>query len=190
VSIVSVPIVSCFREFQQPDDWQKQVSFKTRPVVGVSRWEAMAFCRWAGVRLLTEAQWERAARGTTGRKYPWGNEPPDKDRANFTFNVGHPTAVGVYLLGATADGIHDLAGNVWEWCHDGWADYPKQAVSNPCVMDATGGRVIRGGSWGNDSQYCRSADRNALVPACRSAVLGFRVAAIPLGSVPENRAER
>jgi formylglycine-generating enzyme required for sulfatase activity len=170
--------VSCFREFQQPDDWQKQVSFKTRPVVGVSWWEAMAFCRWAGVRLLTEAQWERAARGTTGRKYPWGNEPPDKDRASFGDNVGHPTAVGVYLLGATADGIHDLAGNVWEWCHDGWADYPRQGVSNPCVMDWASGRVSRGGSWANFARCCRSAYRRGSLPADRAGNLGFRVSPV------------
>jgi formylglycine-generating enzyme required for sulfatase activity len=125
--------------------------YPSRPVVGVSWFEATAFCAWAGVRLPTEAQWERAARGTTGRKFPWGDQPPDESRLNFApdwnANVGHPTPVGIYPLGNTPEGICDLAGNVWEWCADWFAGYPQKAASNPTGPESGESRVFRGGSW-------------------------------------------
>jgi formylglycine-generating enzyme required for sulfatase activity len=167
-----------FGEYSEPDEWERQVSCPSRPVVGVSWWEAKAFCAWAraGVRLATEAEWERAARGTKGRKYPWGNEAIDEQRANYYGGPNHPTPVGIYPLGNTPEGICDLAGNVWEWCEDGFAEYTAESALNS-RGDAGGSfRVYRGGSWRDDAGYCRAAFRDGLVPSGRDGRLGFRLA--------------
>ena len=125
-------------------------------MVNVSWYEAAAYCAWAGCRLLTEAEWERAARGTVGRKYPWGNQAAEPSRLNFgASQIGHPTPVGIYPLGATPDGIHELAGNVWEWCADSYAAYPSEAVSNPRGPKQATARVPRGGSWADVAGSCR-----------------------------------
>jgi formylglycine-generating enzyme required for sulfatase activity len=170
-----------FGKNSEPDEWERQVAYPSRPVVGVSWWEAKAFCAWAGFRLATEAEWERAARGTKGRKYPWGNEPIDEQRANYAKkfgqpNIGHPTPVGIYPLGSTPEGICDLAGNVWEWCEDGFAEYTAESVANPCGDPGGSGRVLRGGSWANDAWSCRAACRDWIDPSGRDVFLGFRLA--------------
>ncbi len=138
-----------FGQFSEPDDWESQLQYPSRPVVNVSWYEAAAFCAWAGFQLPTEAQWERAARGTEGRKYPWGDEEADPQRLNFEDKIGHPTPVGIYPLGNTPEGICDMAGNVGEWCQDWYGDYPAEAVSNPHGPSRGSVRVIRGGGWGN-----------------------------------------
>ena len=89
------------------------------PVVYVSWNDAQSFCEWAGLFLPTEQQWEKAARGTDGRMYPWGKDPPTTDLCNFNSNVGDTTPVGRYSpQGDSPYGIVDMAGNVWEWCED------------------------------------------------------------------------
>jgi formylglycine-generating enzyme required for sulfatase activity len=165
-----------------PVGWDEQLLHPSRPVTGVSWHEAVAFCVWAGMRLPAEAEWERAARGTTGRKFPWGNESIDGMRANFAPNfrpdVGHASPVGIYPLGSTPEGICDLAGNVWGWCQDWWDEkfYSKSPGENPIGPMKATGRVIRGGSWGNNASNCRSAHRSGYGPGLRSNYLGFRVA--------------
>jgi serine/threonine-protein kinase len=136
----------------------------------------MAFCVWAGVRLPTEAEWERAARGTAGRKYPWGDEPINEQRANYGGGPRHPTPVGIYPLGNTPDGICDFAGNVWEWCEDWFAEYTADSVSNPHGAPGGSLRVIRGGGWGYGAGHCRSAYRFRGEPSVRGDDLGFRLA--------------
>jgi formylglycine-generating enzyme required for sulfatase activity len=120
-----------FGQFPAPDDWEQQVEYPSRPVVSVSWWEAMAYCAWARCRLPTEAEWERAARGTEARRYPWGIDEPDAARTNYGGNMGHPTPVGIYPLDVTPDSVLDMGGNVWEWCLDGGAEYKAQSVINP-----------------------------------------------------------
>lgn len=178
-----------FGQFTEPEDWDTQVAYPSRPVVGVSWWEAAAYCAWAayctgaGVRLPTEAEWERAARGSEAeaRKYPWGSQSPDESRTNYDMNIGHATPVGIYPLDQTPDGICDLGGNVLEWCWDWQGPYPEEAVSNPRGATAATGRVIRGGCWSSGAWSCRGAYRGWSVPASRSGDLGFRVAAVPSG---------
>jgi formylglycine-generating enzyme required for sulfatase activity len=131
-------------------------------VTGVTWHDAASYCRWARGRLPTEAEWEWAARGLDRRKYPWGFEEPNATRANYADGgPGHPTPVGLYPLGATPEGICDLAGNVWEWTTD-WYD------GNETL------RVLRGGSWGLNPRNLRCAYRVKNPPSDRSGYLGFR----------------
>jgi formylglycine-generating enzyme required for sulfatase activity len=147
----------------QPDRWEEQLIHPNRPVVSVTWHEAAAYCAWAGGRLPGEAEWERAARGTERREYPWGNEPPDPSRANYDkTKVVAPTPVGLFTRGATPDGMDDLAGNVWEWTAD-W--YAKDES-----------RVVRGGSWDSQSGSLRAAYRFRVGPGGRVVSVGFRCA--------------
>ncbi|TVP97198.1 MAG: NACHT domain-containing protein, partial [Planctomycetaceae bacterium] len=171
-----------FADFSAPAEWEQQIEYPSRPVVGVSWWEAMAYCVWAGCHLPTEAQWERVARGTEGRKYPWGNEEPDEARINFDNNIGHLTPVGIYPLGETPEQVMDLAGNVWEWCDGGFDAYGVTAVRNPSSAVEAASRVLRGGSWFYVAGYCRAAYRFRGGPQNRVGFLGFRVAAVPLST--------
>jgi formylglycine-generating enzyme required for sulfatase activity len=169
-----------FGEPKEPEQWAEQQAFLNRPVVGVSWFEAAACCAWAGVRLPTEAEWERAARGLEGRKYPWGNEHADTSRLNFESKIHRPTPVGVYPLCATPEGILDMAGNVSEWVGDWYDRYERGRPSNPRGPKTGASRVLRGGCWIHDAESCRSAYRLAAPPAHRMDFIGFR----PVRSLP------
>jgi gamma-glutamyl hercynylcysteine S-oxide synthase len=175
-----------FGKFAKPERWADQLPFPTRPVTGVSWYEAAAYCRWTGFRLPTEAQWERAARGGEARKFPWGNEPADKSRLNFNNDIGHVTPVGIYPLGNTPEGTCDLAGNVREWCADAFGQYPDGGVSNPRALYTDSYRVMRGGSWADDAKDCRAAHRVGYDPWSRHLIRGFRLAAVPPGERSKN----
>lgn len=150
-------------ERAQPEEWEEQLLHLNRPVVYVTWHEAAAYCTWAGGRLPSDAEWERAARGTAARRYPWGNEPPDPSRANYDeTKVGVATPVGLFPRGATPEGIQDLAGNVWEWTAD--------------RHESGKARVVRGGSWYDFSSNLRASHRYRSHPEYRLDSFGFRCA--------------
>ncbi|MBI3270017.1 MAG: SUMF1/EgtB/PvdO family nonheme iron enzyme [Planctomycetes bacterium] len=153
----------------------KRFDAPNQPVVTVSWADARAYCEWAGVRLPTEAEWEKAARGTDDREYPWGNEPPTERLANFGMNVGNTTPIGSYPEGASPYGCLDMAGNVWEWCSSLYRPYRYDAADGREDPTADGARVLRGGAWVSDRMVVRAAYRNDDGPGYRVDFVGFRV---------------
>ena len=170
---------------EAPGDWtegQIPEVRKTDPVVNVSWGDAEAYCTWLTkkvgeglVSLPTEAQWEFAARGAEGRKYPWGAEEPDERRANFAGRLPGTSPVDAYPEGATPTGISDLSGNVWEWCRDWHGPYRADPVPDPTGPDEGDRRVLRGGSFRSGPHFLRAAFRSLNLPDDRSGGRGFRV---------------
>ncbi len=193
------------RKCKPPKDLGEALRASDRPVVGVSWANARDYCQWVGKRLLTEAEWEKAARGAEGRTYPWGNEPPTPDRGCFAWNEPRPCVPGSYPAGDSPYGVADMAGGVWEWLGDVYdaSYYPRSAKKDPkggtCAESLaffeklrrerregfTGSNpipteceyVLRGGAYNYAAAGLRSSNRVHHGPHFRIKVAGIRCGA-------------
>jgi formylglycine-generating enzyme required for sulfatase activity len=159
------------------------------PVVGITWYEAIAFCRWLTqsrrynptsytYTLLSEAEWEYAARRNRRRQYPWGTDEPDGEHANYDQIYQGTTPVGCFPLGATPEGIFDLAGTVWEWTRSEYQDYPYDPYDGRESLDDPAQKrfALRGGGWDNGSIDLHASERNSSRPDDQNLDVGFRLA--------------
>lgn len=175
--------------YEKPEYWyDKNFNGLDQPVVGVTWYDAIAYCNWLSdrtkkrYRLPTEAEWEKAARGTDGRMFPWGNTIPDTNKANFMEQHHGPVSISEKAGGISVFGLMHMAGNVSEWCSN-WYDenyYNNFGnTDNPGESLSGTRKVVRGGSWKDNAFFLRCAARISYPPDTKKESLGFRVVRIP-----------
>lgn len=166
------------KDINQPIDFDRSnFSDPMQPIVGISWYEADAYARWIGKRLPTEAEWEKAGRGTDERIYPWGNEMDFTRLAYQANNFVRTMPVGSFPSGTSPFDVYDMAGNVWEWTADWYNTYPVAGKrKNPKGPSRGVQRVIRGGGWGANRLQMQSIYRASEMPRYRDFRIGFRCA--------------
>ena len=186
------------KPWTEPRFWKNRLyNLANQPVVGMSWYEAVAYCNWLTeqlreigeerfIRLPTEAEWEKAARGPDGRKYPWGNEPPTPEHANYVdTDIGSPCAVGLFPRSASPYGVEGMAGNVWEWCATKYGKNYPYKLENEWSEEYLAGnrsRRLRGGAFYDVADFLRAACRDHWDPDLNHDSQGFRLISSPFGS--------
>jgi formylglycine-generating enzyme required for sulfatase activity len=159
-----------------------RLGIDNRPVVGITWYEALAYTNWLRYRtrkpyrLLTEAEWERAAAGQEGRRYPFGSRASDDTFNTREANIGQTTAVGMFPQDCTPEGVYDMGGNVWEWCSSLSMNYPYRRDDGREVLNVSGPRILRGGAYDNLRRQIHCTSRRPVEPQARVSLIGFRVA--------------
>ena len=175
---------------RKPDKlWLELNRYDNHPVVAVSWEDAKKYCEWLSgkledrdgeYRLPTEAQWERAARGSDERKYPWGNDEISSNKANYReTRILTTSPVGSFPAGESPYRAMDMAGNAYEWCRDWNGEYRDDEETDPEGPASGSDRVLRGGFWGSKAGYCRPANRGKFVPSVRRGNYGVRLVLHP-----------
>jgi formylglycine-generating enzyme required for sulfatase activity len=156
-------------------DWQKRMYPQGKgddPVVLVNWEDAKTFCAWAGKSLPTEAQWEKAARGTNGKFYPWGNTWEEKKANTSESGLKQTAPVGSFKDDASEYGVNDLAGNISEWVEDWFAPYPENPMTN--YEERNKYKILRGGSWDYGHSIANGYHRQYALPQSQMTAIGFR----------------
>ncbi|MBI5197073.1 MAG: formylglycine-generating enzyme family protein [Nitrospirae bacterium] len=173
-------------EYFPPTEWDNGVlppGRESYPVTGVTWYDTGHYCQWLGKRLPTEMEWEKAARGTDGREFPWGNTFDKKKAQTGYADVKDAVPVGSFEAGKSPYGIYDMAGNTWEWTQDWYQAYPNSSYTDARFGEKF--KVIRGGGWGGIGHYAlemyyRSAYRFFADPRASFNDVGFRCAKTPV----------